>query len=849
MATKEVSTVNSTNYLIISDNDQNQVIINQPNSNIIQVTIPQNANNITQNENIVVVNDPSSKQINIIDQGVRVIQLTTLGPQGPQGPQGIPGPVGNPFPFTGSAIISGSLIVTGSIIASQGFTGSLLGTSSYALTASFALNGGGTAINTGSFVTTSSFNNFTASVNTFTSSYNTGSFSGSFIGTSSYSNQSLSASYALTASFALNAGTTIDTGSFVTTSSFNNLTSSFNNFTSSYNTGSFTGSFTGSLAGTSSYSNQSLSSSYALTASFALNGGSGISSYIATGSITASVDVNSPNFQIISGSSTLFNIDNTGLATISSSLNIGTPTDGGYSTGFFDTFTNNTKVSDAIDEISAAFLDLAPAKAGTLTSTNLILTSPTTFSGYLAGGLNSTDWYVGTSAYSLVTTLVSSSTVVLNTTESTTRFRAGKNSDLVANTLIGGVTSSKALGSAALSVSNARALSSGTGSTGTIQITDIAQYNTFWVKSNARINDTLTLTGSYKYTISADNGAGTTNNNQLWFMTGSTNYPNQTVTTATPTTSSTTLNYLSGVSYLKTATFTLEVTGSNLFNPVYNQNQISFTSTYFTTLSTGSNTPNFNDTLLLTVTRSLNPNLNSGQSFPTFAITGSKPGKTNSTTSATLVSQRINSYTASLSTNNTNSQSETFFDETRRYTNLNTSSWASGSTLIDGNLQVQNGRLINGRWGDYVAFVSGSSGSAATTYANYFRDSIPGTANRISGTGSLVRNANAFAVSTPISAWDSGGRLEAVLVLKSDITGPQTANVYYDLGRPVGSNVLPTIIGIRSGVAVTNTPTTYTVIWALPSGVNTGANGCVLWIRYRNTPNTDFITSLSIIYS
>jgi len=408
------------------------------------------------------------------------------------------------------------------------------------------------------------------------------------------------------------------------------------------------------------------------------------------------------------------------------------------------------------------------------------------------------------------------------------------------------VTSSKALGSAALSVSNARALSSGTGSTGTIQITDIAQYNTFWVKSNARINDTLTLTGSYKYTISADNGAGTTNNNQLWFMTGSTNYPNQTVTTATPTTSSTTLNYLSGVSYLKTATFTLEVTGSNLFNPVYNQNQISFTSTYFTTLSTGSNTPNFNDTLLLTVTRSLNSNLNSGQSSPTFAITGSKPGKTNSTTSATLVSQRINSYTGSLSTNNTNSQSETFFDETRRYTNLNTSSWASGSTLIDGNLQVQNGRLINGRWGDYGAFVSGST-SAATTYANYFRDSIPGTTNRISGTGSLVRNASAFAASTPISAWDSGGRLEAVLVLKSDITGPETANFYYDLGRAVGSNS-GTIIGIRNSI-VTNTTTTYTVIWALPGGINTGANGCVLWIRYRNTPNTDFITSLSIIYS
>jgi hypothetical protein len=55
---------------------------------------------------------------------------------------------------------------------------------------------------TGSFVTTSSFN-------TFTGSYNTGSFSGSFEGTSSY---------ALTASY-LEGGITIDTGSFATTGS------------------------------------------------------------------------------------------------------------------------------------------------------------------------------------------------------------------------------------------------------------------------------------------------------------------------------------------------------------------------------------------------------------------------------------------------------------------------------------------------------------------------------------------------------------------------------------------------------------------------------------------------------
>ena len=40
-------------------------------------------------------------------------------------------------------------------------------------------------------------------------------------------------------------------------------------------TGSFTGSFTGNLQGTASFAQTALSSSYALTASFALNGGGG----------------------------------------------------------------------------------------------------------------------------------------------------------------------------------------------------------------------------------------------------------------------------------------------------------------------------------------------------------------------------------------------------------------------------------------------------------------------------------------------------------------------------------------------------------------------------------------------
>ena len=544
-------------------------------------------------------------------------------------------------------------------------------------------------------------------------------------------------------------------------------------------------------------------------------------SQIATGEVTASVSTGANAFIVEEGASTLFTISDTGLATVSSSINIGTPSDDNYTDGFFDTFTSNTKLSDAIDEISAAFLDLAPAKAGTLVGTTLTKSSPTTFSGFLAAGLNTDDWYIGTSAYSSVSFLTSATTVTLNTPDTATRFRAGKNSDRVAGTLIGGVTSSKALGSAALSVSSTRALTSGAGSTGTIQITDIAQYNTFWAKANARINDILSATGSYKYNISADNGAGTSNTYQLWYVGGTSDYPNQTVTAETPVTSSTTFNYLSGIPYLRTATFTLGVTGSNLFNPVYNQNQISFASTYFSTLNTGSNTPNFDDTLLLTVTRTLTANLNSGQNFPTFTITGTKPGKSNASTgNVTLVSQKINSYTAAQSTNTT----EPFLDEARRYSDLQTTSWDSTATLTDGNLQVQNGRLINGKVGDYTAFTA--------TTQEYFRI-LTVTADRSSGTHIFTQSGF-----SSVSPWESGGELEIAFVRTGDITGAKTASTVWDFGRAFGNNS-----GNIKGIVVSGTGLSGTFSLGTE---NSGVGTLVLYIKYNNVTTAKVISQFTV---
>jgi hypothetical protein len=693
----------------------------------------------------------------------------------------------------GTVVIpTGSLTVTGSTISTEGFTGSLFGTASFSNTSSLSILSiqSQTASFAPLYTLTSSFNNFTSSYNNDSSSFNT-----------RITNNS---------------------------SSISSLSSSFISFSGSFRTGSYTGSFIGDGSGLTDVPASSI---------VGLN-----LSQIASGSVTASISPND-GFQVntfanFQGSVSASEFTGSGLGIVNAQ--IGQPSDGTYSDGFFDTFTPTTTLANALDEISAAFLDLAPAKAPVLTNTNMSRTNPAIFTGNLAGGLNP-QWYATASAFTQYTTLTSATNVDLRATGS----RAGKASDISAS-LIGGVTSSRAYGINAFTTVNSRSLSSGLGSTGTINVNFLGVFNTFWAIFSSSINDTINQTGSVQYRISADNGAGVTNTFQLFYVGGTGDYPNASLSGGTSITSSVTFNYLSGIEYLRTANFAISFTGSNLFNPVYTPNQIRLTSSFFSLLDTGSNSPQYDDVLRLTINRSLLATTHSGQSDPTCNIRASKPGKSNISIPLTLSNTKINSYTTPVSTNNNNSQTDVFVDEARRYTNLQTSNWTSGSALVDGNIQVQNARLIVGRWGDYTAFLSGST-AASTTYANYFRDSVPGSTNRIAGTFSIFRNTNAFAASTPISAWGSGGRLEAVLVLKSDITGPETANFYYDLGRAVGSNS-GTIIGIRNTIT-TNTTTTYTVTWALPAGVNTGANGCVIWIRYRNTPNTDFIRSLTITYS
>ena len=564
---------------------------------------------------------------------------------------------------------------------------------------------------------------------------------------------------------------------------------------------------------------------------------------------------------------------------LSEELPIGTPTDGVYTDGFFDTLTPSSSLSDTIDEISEAFLDLAPSKAGILTSTNLSSTGMTLYSGYLASGLNS-NWYSGSyTAGSSITTFLNQPSVILRTTGSGTSspmtFRSGKYSDF--SSLSGGVTASFSTGSNATVIATSASLLNSTGSvvssslsigTGLLPTTFIngtTRYNTFWTQTSASISHSISITGSSTYQLSSTN-AGTTNAFTLWYANETSNdYPDQSVV-ASASVSSANLKYLSGIPYLSSSTVMVSLTASNLHNPVYNSTPISFAFSNPTIASpsaTGSvSIPahNTNISLSLSVNNSTADLISSSPwtTTPSLVVTVTKPGKSNANSGTVTVYNRpVNNYSnpASITTNGSNTIVENFYDEYYRLGNLKSgslSTYASNfpsqsnlqtvaSSEVLSQLETQNGRLIAPGNGNYSGFTSGSSENG---YANYFRrlDILSDNVE----SGQLTMSFSGF---NTIKAWGttaaSGTGPEVALILSSSITGDQTYANLYDLGLGTGLYSGSLITGSQNSAQ--SNISTGKVAWALPLGVNTGpaaTNHLILWIRYKNA-STNYIDDIT----
>lgn len=819
--------------------------------------------------------------------GVETIVVTSpgpIGPAGPQGPQGDPGTVSasSGLSVTGSADISGSLIISGSVY----------------ITGSNTLINEGPTVLSGSVDISGSLVLDGPIINTGADSSLTGSFTGSFLGDGSgltnipataiqdagfsrIATGSVTASVDVGAtSFLFNVGGSdklvitdegkvgIGTTSPTEVLDINgNLVADSGSFraglevtgsvyfadlpTQGYSNIVVVDPLTGRLATTSSQidavttiikNNQESNIIFATGEEHDISGSSNMrivdngNTLSVTGSITA---------HTITGS---FTGSGAGLV----DLKIGSPDDTSYGDGFFVDFTSETKVSNAIDEISEAFLALAPDPAATLTGNNLTINSPGSFTGYLSQGLNAANWPVGL-VHTQVSGLTTGSSVEILASGSEL-FKAGRKVSLDAGALTGGVTASIAIGTGSFNVVDTVPLANGApsfGLAGIIKLLGTRVYNSFWVQASASINYTMNSTGSYKYTVSADNGAGASNISQLYYIGSEINFPDQETTVPVTTLISPTYNYLSGVQYLRSATFTMTYTGSNLYNPIYTPNQITFSSSYFTPFTDGNNSPNQDDILISSPTRTLLPNLNSGQTSPSATLIARKPGKADFTSDFLLSDSRVNSYTASLATDQTNLQVEYFFDESKRIQNLVTRSWNSVDVLENGNLQVENGRLICAQYGSYPLLTQGGTGGG---YAEYLRSMLTGTDYRINGTFRLSYNTGSFASVPLISKWGSSGDLQAVLVLSDDILSPTSASTIYDFGRMVGEQTV-TPEGLAKGIKQTITTGSdgvFETAWALPSGVTTGTSTvspATLWLRYSGTSNTDYITQINLTFS
>jgi len=471
------------------------------------------------------------------------------------------------------------------------------------------------------------------------------------------------------------------------------------------------------------------------------------------------------------------------------SVNIGTATDGTYTDGFFDTFNPNTRLGDAIDEISEAFLDLAPAKAGTLTGKTLTRVSPSTATGYIAGGLNSSDWYQGVSANQQVSSLVSATNLVLRSPSQTDTFRAGKNSDLVAGNLQGGVTASIEGPTGVGTITDTKALSEGTGfgSNSNIEITSIEQYNTFWAKANADLKLTLSSTGSYRTKISADNGAGETNESNTWYVGTGPDFPDVVINSFGITVNSSTDKFLSGISYYKAASLTLSPDVSNLFYPVYLTDGLVADSGFVARTEFSLGTPDYDDGYTTTDTTSLTNNKSSGTNLATIELRANKPLKTQKTITTVIGNKPVNTYLTSPST----STEEEFLDEDFRVKDLNQTAWNSAVALTAGEAIVLNGTLESPTQANYSNFTSPefdytSLNADGEGYFNYYR-----VFNHPPGIAAFTFNFQTSNISS-ISPWGSGGDIEVALIKPTDTT------LKGDFGRVFGDNS-NNIFGLNNG--------------------------------------------------
>jgi len=554
-----------------------------------------------------------------------------------------------------------------------------------------------------------------------------------------------------------------------------------------------------------------------------LYGGTGQNSYttgdilVGTGNTVSKFPVGTDTYVLTADSAS-----STGVtwraASASGTTVIGTPTDGVYTDGFFNSWTNNTTISNAFDDVNELLALIAPAKPNEMTGLSLTTTSvPTYYSARIAGGLG-TEWYqAGFGTGSLISSkYFVSGAHTLTTPSTSTTFYAGTLVTSTYGTLSFSAANYLTGSGATVNQIDMTVNYTANFTSGNLILTALDVYNSIWTKANARISAyTPSHAGYEALFISHSTNSQVSASYTMWYDPWSSGKSPSFSQSATASTYSQSLKWLSGIGYYTTGTgFSVYFKGAaGIYSSCYNVTQTYAISATGLVTSTGlpASPPLYTDELDKSGANHVRVSLNSASasSFNKYlTVTLYKAHNTTTAQNATIL-RAINTY-GTVSTDTY----EGFQDEARRLVIGSGIAFTSTIDMANGNAQVRSGTLQYPLAADYDTEWGGThTFTGDQEYQRYFYKTS-------ASTGSLT-----FAgfTASNIAAYGTGS-VNVLLYLEGDAK-------WFDLGVLQGSNANDGSSRAQAISAKTST-SSGTVNWSLGTST-TGVSGAGNSGRYR----------------
>lgn len=497
---------------------------------------------------------------------------------------------------------------------------------------------------------------------------------------------------------------------------------------------------------------------------------------------------------------------------------IGSPTDGTYTDGFFNSWTDSTTISNAFDDVNELLALIAPAKPNDMTGLSLTATSvPTYYSARIAGGLG-TEWYqAGYGTGSLISSkYFVTGSHTLSTPSTSTTFYAGT---LVTSTygILSFSASNYLTGSGATVNQIDMTVNYTAGSSsGNLTLTAMDIYNSIWTKANARISTYTPSHGGYEALyISHSTNSQSTASYTMWYDPWSSGKSPSFSQSATASTYSESLKWLSGIGYYSTGTgFSVYFKGAaGIYSSCYNVTQTYAISATGLVTSTGlpASPPLYTDELDKSGANHVRVSLNSASasSFNKYlTVTLYKAHNTTAASNASIA-RAINTY-ATVSTDTY----EGFQDEARRLVIGSGIAFTSTIDMDNGNAQVRSGTLQYPTAADYDTEWGGThTFTGDQEYQRYFYKTSASTGS-LTFTGFTASNIAAYGT----------GSVNVLLYLENDAK-------WFDLGVLQGSNAND---GSTRSLAISakTSASSGTLNWSLGT-YTTGVSGSGNSGRYR----------------